>query len=294
MGLACENAKFAASTHRDCGEMSDRRAGERRVTIRDLIDMKQRGERIAALTAYDFLFARLVDECGVDVVLVGDSVGQVVAGHETTLPVTLADMIYHAQAVRRAVRRALVVVDLPFLSFQITPEITLRNAGRVMKETGVEAVKLEGGDDETARHIRALVRAGIPVMGHIGLTPQSVHALGGYRVQGRDEETARRLSDDALRLQEVGVFSIVLELVPADVAAAITRAVKVPTIGIGAGAATDGQVLVLPDALGLNDLFRPRFLKRFANLADESRRGISAYVDEVRSGTFPGPEHSFE
>ena len=274
--------------------MNDRRAGEHRITIRDLFEMKQRGERIAALTAYDFLFARLVDECGADIALVGDSVGQVVAGHETTLPVTLDDMIYHAKAVRRAVRRALTVVDMPFLTFQITPEFTLRNAGRVMKETGVEAVKLEGGDDETARHVRALVRSGIPVMGHIGLTPQSVHALGGYRVQGRDEETAQRLADDAFRLQEAGVFAIVLELIPAAVAASITRALRVPTIGIGAGPGTDGQVLVLPDALGLNDLFRPRFLKRFANLADESRRGISAYVDEVRKGTFPGPEHSFE
>jgi len=274
--------------------MTDRRAGERRVTIRDLLDMKQRGERIAALTAYDFLFARLVDECGVDIVLVGDSVGTVVAGYETTLPVTLDDMIYHGKAVRRAVRRALTVVDMPFLSFQIRPEITLRNAGRVMKETGVEAVKLEGGDDETARHVRALVRAGIPVMGHVGLTPQSVHALGGYRVQGRDVETARRLAEDALRLQDAGVFAVVLELVPASVAAAVTRALRVPTIGIGAGASTDGQVLVLPDALGLNDQFNPRFLKRFASIAEDSRRGINAYVEEVRAGTFPGPEHSFE
>lgn len=273
--------------------MSDR-AEDRRVTVRDLFDMKQRGDRIAALTAYDFLFARLVDECGVDIALVGDSVGQVVAGHETTLPVTLEDMIYHARAVRRAVRRAMTVVDMPFLSFQISPEITLRNAGRVMKETGVEAVKLEGGDEETARHVAALIRAGIPVMGHIGLTPQSVHALGGYRVQGRDGETARRLADEAIRLQEAGVFAIVLELVPAEVSAAITAAVKVPTIGIGAGPGTDGQVLVLYDALGLNDLFQPRFLKRFASLAEESRRGIRAYVDEVRKGTFPGPEHSFE
>ncbi len=272
--------------------MSDR--AERRVTVRDLLEMKQRGERIAALTAYDFLFARLLDECGIDIVLVGDSVGQVVAGHETTLPVTLDDMIYHARAVRRAVRRALTVVDMPFLSFQITPEFTLRNAGRVMKETGVEAVKMEGGDEEAARHVRALVRSGIPVMGHIGLTPQSVHALGGYRVQGRDEDTAKRLAQDALRLEDAGVFAIVLELIPAVVAETISRSLRIPTIGIGAGPGTDGQVLVLYDALGLNDHFHPRFLKRFADLADVSRRGIQDYVDAVRKGTYPGPEHSFE
>jgi 3-methyl-2-oxobutanoate hydroxymethyltransferase len=272
--------------------MSDR--AERRVTIRDLLDMKQRGERIAALTAYDFLFARLLDECGIDIVLVGDSVGQVVAGHETTLPVTLDDMIYHARAVRRAVRRALTVVDMPFLTFQIAPEFTLRNAGRVMKETGVEAVKLEGGDEEAARHVRALIRSGIPVMGHIGLTPQSVHALGGYRVQGRDGDTAKRLAEDALRLEDAGVFAIVLELIPAAVAETISRSLRIPTIGIGAGPGTDGQVLVLYDALGLNDHFHPRFLKRFADLADVSRQGIRDYVDEVRKGTYPGPEHSFE
>jgi 3-methyl-2-oxobutanoate hydroxymethyltransferase len=268
--------------------------GERRVTVRDLFEMKQRGERIAALTAYDFLFARLVDECGVDIVLVGDSVGQVVAGHETTLPVTLDDMIYHARAVRRAVRRALTVVDMPFLSFQIKPELTLRNAGRLMKETGVEAVKLEGGDEEAARHVRALVRSGIPVMGHIGLTPQSVHVLGGYRVQGRDADAAGRLAEAAQRLEEAGVFAIVLELVPARVAESVSRLLHVPTIGIGAGPGTDGQVLVLHDALGLNDRFQPRFLKHFADLAGASRRGIREYVDEVRRGTYPGPEHSFE
>lgn len=272
--------------------MSDR--AERRVTVRDLLEMKQRGERIAALTAYDFLFARLLDECGIDIVLVGDSVGQVVAGHETTLPVTLDDMIYHARAVRRAVRRALIVVDMPFLTFQITPEFTLRNAGRVMKETGVEAVKLEGGDEEAARHVRALIRSGIPVMGHIGLTPQSVHALGGYRVQGRDGATAKRLAEEALRLEDAGVFAIVLELIPAAIAETISRTLRIPTIGIGAGPGTDGQVLVLYDALGLNDHFHPRFLKRFADLADVSRRGIRDYVDEVRTGTYPGPEHSFE
>lgn len=270
------------------------RAGERRVTVRELLEKKKRGEKIVTLTAYDFLFARILDECGVDIILVGDSLGQVVAGYDSTLAVTLEDMIWHARAVRRAVHRGLIVVDLPFLTFQIGPEETLRNAGRVLKETGAEAVKLEGGDDETARHVRALVRAGIPVMGHIGLTPQSVHALGGYRVQGRDEEAALRLHADAQRLQDAGAFAIVLELMPAGLAGDISRELDIPTIGIGAGAGTDGQVLVLYDALGLNEGFRPRFLRRFASLADEARKGIMAYADAVRAGEYPDAEHSFE
>jgi len=269
-------------------------ANVRRLTVRDLVEMKRRGDRIVALTAYDFLFGRLVDEAGVDIVLVGDSLGQVVAGHDSTLPVTLDDMIYHARAVRRAVRHALIVVDMPFLSFQISPQETLRNAGRILKETGAEAVKLEGGSEEAAETARTLVHAGIPVMGHVGLTPQSVHALGGYRVQGRAVEEAERLQADAARLEDAGVFSIVLELVPAALAQDISRAITVPTIGIGAGAGTDGQVLVLYDMLGLNDSFRPRFLRRFASLADDARKGLSAYVDAVRAGEYPAAEHSFE
>jgi 3-methyl-2-oxobutanoate hydroxymethyltransferase len=267
---------------------------ERRVSVRDLLEMKQRGEKIVVLTAYDFLFARLVDAGGVDIALVGDSLGQVVAGLDSTLPVTLDDMIYHARAVRRAVRRSLIVVDMPFLTFQISPEETVRNAGRVLKETGVEAVKIEGGDEETARHVHALVRAGIPVMGHLGLTPQSVHALGGYRVQGRDDVTADRLRQDAVRLEQAGVFAIVLELLPTALAGEISRSLQVPTIGIGAGAETDGQVLVLHDMLGLNETFKPKFLRRFANLADAARDGIRAYTDAVRSGNYPDPDHSFE
>jgi 3-methyl-2-oxobutanoate hydroxymethyltransferase len=267
---------------------------ERRVSVRDLLEMKQRGEKIVVLTAYDFLFARLVDAGGVEIALVGDSLGQVVAGLDSTLAVTLDDMIYHARAVRRAVQRALIVVDMPFLTFQISPAETVRNAGRILKETGCEAVKLEGGDEESARHVHALVRAGIPVMGHLGLTPQSVHALGGYRVQGRDEETAQRLTDDAARLESAGVFSIVLELLPAPLAGAISRSLRVPTIGIGAGPETDGQVLVLYDMLGLNETFKPKFLRRFANLADAAREGIRAYADAVRSGRYPDSDHSFE
>ncbi|HET9982218.1 MAG TPA: 3-methyl-2-oxobutanoate hydroxymethyltransferase [Longimicrobiales bacterium] len=267
---------------------------QRRVTTRELLDMKRRGQRIVVLTAYDVLFARLVDEAGVDVVLVGDSLGQVVLGYDSTLPVTLDEMIHHARAVRRGVKRALLVVDLPFLSFQVNPEETVRNAGRVLKESGAEAVKLEGGDEEAARHVRALVRAGIPVMGHLGLTPQSVHALGGYRVQGRGEEAAVRLREDARRLQDAGSFAIVLELVPTALGGAVSRDLEIPTIGIGAGPDTDGQVLVLPDMLGLNEGFRPKFLRRFAELAVATRAAVAEYASAVRAGEFPDAEHSFE
>jgi len=256
--------------------------------------MKRRGDKIVALTAYDFLFGRLVDGAGVDIVLVGDSLGQVVCGHDSTLPVTLDDMIYHGRAVRRAVQRAFLVVDMPFLSFQVSPEETLRNAGRIMRETGASGVKLEGGDEETARHVRALVRAGIPVMGHIGLTPQSVHAIGGYRVQGRAAEDAERLKAEARRLEEAGCFALVLELMPAALAGEVSRSLEIPTIGIGAGPETDGQVLVLYDMLGLNEGFSPRFLRRFADLASAARAGLDSYVRAVRAGEYPGPEHSFE
>jgi 3-methyl-2-oxobutanoate hydroxymethyltransferase len=203
-------------------------------------------------------------------------------------------MIYHGRAVRRAVQHAFVVVDMPFLSFQISPEDTLRNAGRILKETGAEAVKLEGGDEETARHVRALVRAGIPVMGHIGLTPQSVHVLGGYRVQGREAADAERMRGEAIRLEDAGAFSIVLELVPALLAGDITRSVSIPTIGIGAGADVDGQVLVLYDMLGLNESFVPKVLRQFATLGQDTRKGITEYGEAVRNGTFPAAEHTFE
>jgi len=267
---------------------------ERRVTVRRLLEMKVAGEKIAVLTAYDVLFARLVDEAGMDIVLVGDSAGQVVAGHDSTLPVTLEDMIYHGRAVRRGVRRAMVVVDMPFMTFQVSPEETLRNAGRLLKETGAEAVKLEGGDEHAVLHVRALVRAGIPVMGHVGLTPQSVHALGGYRVQGRETEAADRLREDAARLEAAGAFSVVLELVPGPLAGVISRSLAIPTIGIGAGPETDGQVLVLPDMLGLNEGFQPRFLRRFGELGAAARKALADYAVAVRSGQYPGPEHTVE
>jgi 3-methyl-2-oxobutanoate hydroxymethyltransferase len=269
-------------------------SGRRRVTVRELLDMKQQGRRIVALTAYDFLFARLVDEAGADLVLVGDSVGQVFAGYDSTLPVTLDEMIYHTRAVRRAVKHALLVVDMPFMSFQVSPEETLRNAGRLLKESGAEAVKLEGGDEDAGRHVRTLVRAGIPVLGHIGLTPQSVHALGGYRVQGRAATDAERLHEEAGRLEASGAFAVVLELLPAPLATEITSIVSIPTIGIGAGPGVDGQILVLPDMLGLNEGFQPRFLRRFAELGEAARTGIRAFADAVRDGSYPDADHSFE
>ena len=262
------------------------------VTTRDFLAMKSSGKKIVVVTAYDALFGRLVDEAGVDCVLVGDSVNQVLCGEPSTLSATLDQMIYHARAVRRGVTRALLVVDLPFLSYQVSREEAIRNAGRVMKETGAGAVKLEGGA-AMAETVRALVEIGIPVMGHLGLTPQSVHALGGYRVQGRDEQAARRLESDAAALEAAGVFSIVLELVPASLAGSITAARAVPTIGIGAGPRCDGQVLVLPDLLGLNDVFAPKFLKRYASLADDVRGAVARYGDEVRRGVYPDAEHSF-
>ena len=262
------------------------------VTTRDFLVWKSQGRKIVTITAYDALFGRLVDEAGVDCVLVGDSVNQVLAGEPSTLSATLDQMIYHARAVRRGVKRALMVVDLPFLSYQVSREEAVRNAGRVMKETGAQAVKLEGGA-AMAPTVHALVEIGIPVMGHLGLTPQSVHALGGYRVQGREEEAARRIESDAAALEDAGVFSIVLELMPAALAGKITASRRVPTIGIGAGPKCDGQVLVLPDLLGLNDGFAPKFLKPYAALAAEVRGAVSRYGDEVRGGAYPDAEHSF-
>lgn len=269
-------------------------SGERkRVRTLDLLEMKRRGERIASLTAYDCLFARLVDLAGVDVVLVGDSLAEVVLGLDSTLPLTVDDMIHHARAVTRGVTRALVVVDMPFLSYQVSREEAIRNAGRLMKETGASAVKLEGGSEEMAQTVGAIVRAGIPVMGHLGFTPQSVHALGGFRVQGRDETDRQRLMEEARLLESAGAFSIVLELVPGDLARGLSEELRIPTIGIGAGAGCDGQVLVLPDMLGLNTGFKPRFLRHFAQLGEQAAAGIETYVAAVKSGEYPADEHTF-
>ncbi|HEX2093549.1 MAG TPA: 3-methyl-2-oxobutanoate hydroxymethyltransferase [Longimicrobiaceae bacterium] len=275
--------------------MSVQSAGSgRSVTTMTLREMKRRGEKIAAVTAYDYLFARLVDEAGTDLVLVGDSLAQVVLGYDSTLPVTLDDMIHHACAVRRGLRRALLVVDLPFLTYQVSREEAIRNAGRVLKETGAAAVKLEGGSDEIVETVRTLVRVGIPVMGHLGFTPQSVHAMGGSRVQGREEGGSARLLAEARGLEDAGAFALVLELVPGGTAAAVTESLQIPTIGIGAGAGCDGQVLVLQDLLGLNDDFRPRFLRRFADLGSATRDAVGDYVRAVRAGEYPGAEHTFE
>ena len=263
------------------------------VTTLDLLKMKAAGTRIVMLTCYDALFARLLDASGIDVLLVGDSVNQVLGGAESTLSATLEQMIYHTRIVRRGTRRALVVCDMPFLTYQVSREDAIRNAGRAMAQTGCHAVKVEGGV-HIAPTVRALVEVGIPVMGHIGLTPQSLHALGGPRVQGRDEVAAHRLKNDATALQEAGAFAVVLELVPAGLAGEITRSLTIPTIGIGAGPSCDGQVLVLHDMLGLNEEFNAKFVKQYAQLAGEVRRAAAAFAEEVRAGRYPGPEHSFQ
>jgi 3-methyl-2-oxobutanoate hydroxymethyltransferase len=253
--------------------------------------MKSRGEKIVMVTAYDYPTACLVDEAGVDVVLVGDSLGMVVLGHSTTLPVTLDDMIHHAKAVVRGVSRALVAVDMPFLSYQTGTGDALRNAGRILRETGAAAVKLEGGVN-VCPQVRALVSAGIPVVGHLGLTPQSLHAFGGYKVQGRDEEAAQRIFSDAQALEHSGAFCIVLECIPEDLAAKITATISIPTVGIGAGVHCDGQVQVLHDLLGIGS-FQPRHAKQYARLGDVIREAVEEYSREVREAKFPGPEHSF-
>ena len=262
------------------------------VTTRTLLEMKQKGERIVALTCYDSLFARLLDASGIDILLVGDSLNQVLAGASSTLSATLEQMIYHTTIVRRGTERAMVICDMPFLTYQISPDEALRNCGRAMKESGCQAVKIEGGQPMAAT-VRRLVDVGIPVMGHIGLTPQSVHALGGYRVQGKDDATADRLRADAKALEDAGAFAVVLELVPAPLASQISKALTIPTIGIGAGPACDGQVLVLHDMLGLNEQFSAKFVKKYAALAEDVREAARLFAAEVREGRYPGPEHSF-
>jgi 3-methyl-2-oxobutanoate hydroxymethyltransferase len=266
---------------------------ETRLTLPGLIARKQAGERIVMLTCYDALFARLLDGAGVDILLVGDSLNQVLAGRRSTLSATLDQMIYHAASVRRGTERLPVVIDLPFLSYQVSVEEAIRNAGRAMAETDCDGVKLEGGR-VMAPVVRALVDRGIPVIGHLGLTPQSVHALGGYRVQGRAADAAEALLDDALALEEAGAAAIVLELMPTAVAGVITRTLRIPTIGIGAGASCDGQVLVLPDMLGLNEGFSPKFLLRYAELGQATRDAVARFAADVRSGAYPDDAHSFD
>jgi len=244
------------------------------------------------VTAYDATFARLVDACDVDIVLVGDSLGMVVQGEANTLGVTLDDMIYHARCVRRGLRFAHLTVDLPFMTYQVGPDQALRSAGRLMKEGGAESVKLEGGR-AIAESIRKIVHAGIPVMGHLGLTPQSVHAFGGFKIQGRGEVAAERLKEDAIRLQDAGCYAIVLEGIPAALASQVRTTLEIPTIGIGAGVGCDGQVLVMQDLLGLDDAFRPKFVKRYAALAEPIREAFGEFSREVRDGDFPDEAHSF-
>ncbi|MEL7034909.1 MAG: 3-methyl-2-oxobutanoate hydroxymethyltransferase [Cyanobacteria bacterium J06592_8] len=252
------------------------------ITIQQLIQWKQQGRAIAVLTAYDYGMARLLDAAGVDVILVGDSLAMVALGYETTLPLTLEEMLHHAKAVRRGVKEALMVVDLPFLTYQESPQQAMASAGRVMKETGAQAVKLEGGYPEMAKTVQYLVQAGIPVMGHVGLTPQSVHQLGGFRKQGKTPEAANRILTEAIALEEAGAFAIVLEHIPTKLAMEITQKLKIPTIGIGAGADCDGQVLVTSDVLGLS-AWQPPFVKTYANLEETVTQAVQQFCDQVRS-----------
>jgi len=262
------------------------------MTIRDIQAMKDRNEIIPMLTAYDYTSARLVEQAGVPLILVGDSLGMVVLGYTSTVPVTLEEMIHHTRAVVRGTSHALIVGDMPFMTYQISPEQAMRSAGRLLQESGCQAVKLEGGQT-MAETTRRLVEAGIPVMGHIGLTPQSVNQLGGFRVQGKTTQAAHRLIDDALAIEDAGAFSIVLEAIPGRLAGMITTRLRIPTIGIGAGAGCSGQVQVLHDMLGLFEDFVPKHAKQYATLATEIRRAVGQYVQEVQESAFPDKAHTF-
>ncbi|GIW96374.1 MAG: 3-methyl-2-oxobutanoate hydroxymethyltransferase [Pirellulaceae bacterium] len=261
------------------------------VTVQTLQDMKQAGEKIAMLTAYDYYTAQTLDQAGVDILLVGDTVGMAVAGHPTTIPVRLEHIIYHAEMVSRAVKRAMVVGDLPFLTYQVTIESAVQNAGRLMQDGKVHAVKLEGGRSMVP-FIKHILRAGIPVMGHLGLTPQSVYRFGGFRVQGRDALSATKVREAALALQDAGCFAIVLEAIPADLAREVTQSLRIPTIGIGAGPHCDGQVLVTPDMLGMTG-FSAKYIKHYANLKQVVHDAVSQYVREVKSGEYPTEKHAY-
>ena len=264
----------------------------RKVTTLRLTEMKQAGERIACLTAYDFLTARLIDQAGVDVILVGDSASMVFAGNDTTVPMTMEQMLYHTRVVTKGVKRALAIADMPFGSYHTGVDDALRNAIRLMKEGLAEAVKLEGGT-EIRGIVRRIVEAGIPVCGHIGLQPQSIHSYGTYKTRGTAEDEAKRILENAQALQDAGAFAMVVEKVPQELATRITSSVSIPTIGIGAGAGCDGQILVTPDMLGMNTQFRPRFVRRYAKLAEEMGRAFGSYLQDVRSGDFPGPNESY-
>ncbi len=266
---------------------------EKRKTIIDIALMKQQQNKIAVLTAYDYPFAQLMDHVGIDMILVGDSVGSVFSGYDNTLPVTLDEMIYHTRAVVRGSQRALVVTDMPFMSYQVDIREARLNAGRLIKEGGTQAVKLEGGEHMAAT-IRAIVDIDIPVVAHIGLTPQSIHRMGGFKVQGREEEQARRILADAKAVEDAGAFAVVLEGIPCALAKQVTESLTIPTIGIGAGADCDGQVLVIHDILGLCDKYSPKFVKRYADISTTISDGIEAYIKEVKAGDFPTIDHSFK
>ncbi|MBD5305044.1 MAG: 3-methyl-2-oxobutanoate hydroxymethyltransferase [Bacteroides sp.] len=264
----------------------------RKVTTRRLIEMKQRGEKISMLTAYDYSSAKIIDNAGIDVILVGDSASNVMAGNVTTLPITLDQMIYHAKSVMKGTKRALVVVDLPFGSYQGNSKEALASAIRIMKESHAEAVKIEGGS-EIKESVERILSAGIPVMGHLGLTPQSINKFGTYSVRAREKAEADKLIADALLLEELGCFGIVLEKIPAELAREVSQKLTIPTIGIGAGGGTDGQVLVMHDMLGINQGFSPRFLRRYADIATIMHDAVGHYIEDVKSGDFPSPEESY-
>ena len=263
-----------------------------KINISVIRDMKKKGDKIAMLTAYDHPTAAVLDEAGIDIILVGDSLGNVVLGYDSTVPVTMEDMIHHTKAVTRAVKRAMVIADMPFMSYQHSVEHAIFNAGRLLKEGGAHGVKLEGGR-EVAESVRRIMISGIPVMAHVGLTPQSVNQLGGFKVQGREEAAAKRILEDAKILEQAGAFAIVLESVPSKLAAEITEALSIPTIGIGAGVQCDGQVLVVHDMLGMFEKFTPKFVKRYAELNKLMKEAVGQYAEEVRSGAFPDKEHSY-
>jgi 3-methyl-2-oxobutanoate hydroxymethyltransferase len=272
--------------------MSVAKKDYKRITTKSLIEMKSNGEKISMLTAYDFTMAKIVDTAGIDVILVGDSASNVMAGHETTLPITLDQMIYHASSVVRAIDRALVVVDLPFGSYQSDPKEALRSSIRIMKESGSHAVKLEGGN-EIKDSIKKILNAGIPVMGHLGLTPQSIYKFGSYTVRAKEDEEAEKLLEDAKMLEKIGCFALVLEKIPAHLAAKVAKSISIPVIGIGAGGDVDGQVLVIHDMLGMNNEFSPRFLRRYLNLYEEMTSAIGQYVKDVKSSDFPNANEQY-
>lgn len=272
--------------------MSTAKKDYKRITTKSLFDMKTNGEKISMLTAYDYSMAKIVDSAGVDVILVGDSASNVMAGHETTLPITLDQMIYHASAVVRAAERALIVVDLPFGSYQSDPKEALRSSIRIMKESGGHAVKLEGGR-EIKESIKRILNAGIPVMGHLGLTPQSIYKFGTYTVRAKEEAEAEKLLEDAILLEKIGCFALVLEKIPAALAKKVAESISIPVIGIGAGSAVDGQVLVIHDMLGMNNEFSPRFLRRYLDLYDQMTVAIGNYVADVKSVDFPNSNEQY-